>query len=1178
MVALSDYGDWFEMGMAIQRYSLLKDPDQILAILNAYGQYVNFVKAPERGRGELDAKKSALGALIAPERGAGLSDEEIVALYVAAFGPESYIGVTLRNQIPFDLGCFRGGRGANWFLKEVRRQLGLMGIGGHDLAMNMFPGATDDGRSWLLASLMFHSPGMPDIGKCLMDGALDGELAAILGGTRFSNIASLANFNKTFAGQATQGEVVPSAIRMAQYGQVSQKNAPKVKAINGYVAAFNRRLDEMRKGGMAVAEAKEILVHTLTELRECILQDKTKAEPEKVWGAFVGNILAYFAKSHPEMVQRNGEGAIIGLTDTTLWEMLNPTRNQGHLLCDLRLDPEERVLALEEKLEHVLNQLIRDGKEQIVRDLLYAEFCANVEIPKYDMPLRSMTLVGAQICFNEAIDALPGGTAPSSALLTLSKPAPDHPDGFLSPEERAEIDGEISILIEAGSTSADIAWYLTIREMETFLDVQGRVHPVTLRRYHLAGLAYQTDKNGTPTTRIQFLPSEDAYNEIPKVGPFQKTVIRERPVLDAAQKEALRKAINDGDIQGVIEVLVPSEKVAPNPLAEIALRNSRLLLMFPTTLVSNIGSAILTPEIGAAVKDNKVALMIYIHNALFENDPPGTTAATMMEDLYRFLSVQHRADLQAEKGTSEPDWDMVADYMTYVLLREPALYTAYESHYVPSDRDGVRERTGDKVSAVGLDVEDPKMSSKGRFLAPPLIRAVLQLNQFKELGFGIMSDGTISAFSDSHPGPVVDDPQGLSGIVAKNWSRLTGLPIQDAARFGDDAGMPGEGDLTPQNVFPQAVQADDRAEAIDGTRYLLDIDASGELAAGDSSVETLEEAPVSLITSDARDAKVEIVGIADGFIRTRYTMAMVGSVKVDALARSSDHMLSVEKGSIRIVDRTGKFLRDGDGNIITLKSGDRKMVSAGLGEYTLVSTDDEARVYTGHIPQGPEKTIVKTFQTAKAYSAKLNGEKIDYIMPKEAFRGDEKRDLEQVLRIKLGIDARIITFNSEVGFSDIRAGSLRADARQVLLGTVANYENADTETGVEGAILLKAVKLPALPDVSGLRENGMYYNLEMLAAGSVLSAVRVVDKKVDKKDLEQLGVLFSQFTGRAVGASDIYFMMSFDEVKDTDLLPADQRSIQAVVNFIKGLLMNMPAMPVDARAELESRRQALWSA
>jgi len=775
MAALREFKSPDKLGMAIERYCVLKDPETIRLILEAYKAYVLLKqdrtlvgKEKSSRRKALDRVKKELQNNCRLKRIRKVTDESVVSLYVAIFGPYDYIG--LPKDGIFEYLVFRGGRGAKWFLSVLQAMLEKMGVLGKKLIQTMLPGATDDGRSWLFCSLLFKAPGMPDIGKCSMDIAQDKKLKGILGDTRFDNIAKLRQFVSTMQGDGNFGP----AVSLQKY--VLENNKVNVsKAITHFVGLFLRELRKVRNE-MPPKEAREILIHVLNALREGTLQSGKK-EAKKAWRDFARNISKYLRESDSSAVKKHADliADVIGQRDSrgNLRE-----EKSGCLLRGLDIpDIENRQKLLEGELNDALLELEKQGDsgQQALRELLYAAFCANMEIPEFGIPLRSVVLVGAHIYFEGTRESNESGLQLGIDGDTINL-VDRETDRYLS-EKIKELEGYLRAKGQVKSMHSDIAWYLTIKVFEKFLDTQGTVKPATLRRYHLTGVCVKFNKAGD-IEQIQVLGSEDAYNEVPKIGDYYVTFLRERPLLDVDEKHELRKAIEKKDLQKVIEILKPTYGIASNPEAIEAIKKAKVILMFPTTLISNIASALLAPLIGEAVVGNEDALKAYIHNALFENDPPGTTAATMMEELYRLITRQQRHD---EAHKKKPlDWAQIAKVFTYMLLRKPCLFEAYEGNYIPTDEESIRDRVGDALSMLALDSEDPRMSAKGKYLAGPIIRAILQLYQLKNLGLLVTSDGNLRAF----PGVAASDIRPLEDSVATEWDTMEGL--EEPVCFGDD--------------------------------------------------------------------------------------------------------------------------------------------------------------------------------------------------------------------------------------------------------------------------------------------------------------------------------------------------------------------------------------------------------
>ena len=123
----------------IQSYSILKEPEQIKQVLLAKLKSVKNPNAPP-----------------------GLLSDIV---YPAIFDQDSFLR---QQQKPLNIVIFRGGRGASDFT-QILRQLPNVNV-------YIVLGATDDGRSWRIASQDFDATGVPDAGKSLLD--LAGDIAA----------------------------------------------------------------------------------------------------------------------------------------------------------------------------------------------------------------------------------------------------------------------------------------------------------------------------------------------------------------------------------------------------------------------------------------------------------------------------------------------------------------------------------------------------------------------------------------------------------------------------------------------------------------------------------------------------------------------------------------------------------------------------------------------------------------------------------------------------------------------------------------------------------------------------------------------------------------------------------------------------------------------------------------
>ncbi|RKY36266.1 MAG: hypothetical protein DRP72_04295, partial [Candidatus Omnitrophota bacterium] len=98
-----------------------------------------------------------------------LPEETIQTLYNCLFDQDTLLK---NNQEKIHIVIFRGGRGASEYTKLLKSL--------PNVKVSIILGATDDGRSWLIAAHDFDATGVPDCGKSLLDLANDKEVKEFL--------------------------------------------------------------------------------------------------------------------------------------------------------------------------------------------------------------------------------------------------------------------------------------------------------------------------------------------------------------------------------------------------------------------------------------------------------------------------------------------------------------------------------------------------------------------------------------------------------------------------------------------------------------------------------------------------------------------------------------------------------------------------------------------------------------------------------------------------------------------------------------------------------------------------------------------------------------------------------------------------------------------------------------
>ncbi|GEM_PF-2852979 len=187
----------------------------------------------------------------------------------------------------------------------------------------------------------------------------------------------------------------------------------------------------------------------------------------------------------------------------------------------------------------------------------------------------------------------------------------------------------------------------------------------------------------------------------------------------------------------------------PVGLRKIIEEEADIIIFCPSTLDSNIGSAIMVPGVRKAIRNSKAIKLNFV-NSTIEADKVGTTAMSMIRRIFGYLSGQQPFE------TERVDWTETTQYLDYAIgkaMQYPARDSA--KTYIPFDAMEVRTATGGEVRTVTLDLEDPtpKMQEDknyvaGReqfgFYAPSLMtETVLALHGVRQCGYEITFDGRL---------------------------------------------------------------------------------------------------------------------------------------------------------------------------------------------------------------------------------------------------------------------------------------------------------------------------------------------------------------------------------------------------------------------------------------------------
>ncbi|KJJ85127.1 protein belonging to LPPG:FO 2-phospho-L-lactate transferase CofD/UPF0052 [Candidatus Omnitrophus magneticus] len=554
--------------------------------------------------------------------------EKVLDLYKVLFG----------KNIKFEKGkvvVFRGGRGASPFLKLVKKEWPSSEI-------IQVPGATDDGRSWLLLSQMLPVSGMPDTGKCNMDLAKDKDLADILGGSkgRITDIEQLRAlshyaYEKEMWKKGNPINILTQAEKdildsmelfrfIKTYIAQGEKEKNKMEKLLEYVTSFYKEVlivsgsADVKEDSvfikeiqgeydkrLSMEESVNITTQVLVGLKETFFTERAAGAIKKHWEPFIKNFERYIEENFAG--DYSDKKAVIGNIISILKEQFSENDKER----------QAQIFKAAKELQEIIKSL--DSAKNQQNKVLYSLFEANMKIKDYGIPPRSLVLVGAYYNHNKN-------------------------------------------------------WKTAIENIGKIVEVDGKVIPATWERYHLMAM----------TADGQVLFSEDAINEVSKTSEFVFVGLAEKAI-DFKTREALAHAENIIDEKERIKTKIKLLKehcdkveIAPSLEAFNAISDSDLLIIFPTTLVSNVGSALISPEIGRAIMQSK-ALKVWLPNGTIENDPPDTSVATMLDDIVRMIADKQR---YTEKTVDPSERQSI---LNYVIARFPNMYSAYKSNYVDSD-------------------------------------------------------------------------------------------------------------------------------------------------------------------------------------------------------------------------------------------------------------------------------------------------------------------------------------------------------------------------------------------------------------------------------------------------------------------------------------------------------------
>ncbi|MBD3379774.1 MAG: hypothetical protein GF408_04860, partial [Candidatus Omnitrophica bacterium] len=290
-----------------------------------------------------------------------------------------------------------------------------------------------------------------------------------------------------------------------------------------------------------------------------------------------------------------------------------------------------------------------------------------------------------------------------------------------------------------GAKEAASSWQGAVDSFGKFVDASGQVILPTEKRLH--AMAFLED--GT------FLPAENALNELEKNSEYLALIIgahsfvsdlaikviflvvkgrfpreEEKDLIEKLRKQQWKDLHESGatlkilsgksreEIAELIKILerelswehhepaITVQKDAVEAFAE-----ADIIMYGPTDIESNIASAVMYGEISEAVRGNKEAMKLMIANADDNKniEPAGTSASSMLERLYRYLSGQQRFRVREPDFRNRP----VRDYIQYKIGRARGYGRIDDGSHIDFDEENIRKMG---VIPVGMDLE---MSSLG---------------------------------------------------------------------------------------------------------------------------------------------------------------------------------------------------------------------------------------------------------------------------------------------------------------------------------------------------------------------------------------------------------------------------------------------------------------------------------
>ncbi|MDD5583773.1 MAG: ribose 5-phosphate isomerase B, partial [Candidatus Omnitrophica bacterium] len=288
----------------------------------------------------------------------GIDNKELRSLYERLFRFNEQ--KTKHGWDTIKIVMLRGGRGsAGDYIKYLRE------CTGDNINITFIPGAIDDGRSWLLYSLLFGFTGAPDFGKSLLDLARD-DTAKFLLAKRFGSLEEMREASCDIIGVVCRGQ--PEQ-RVREVKTWAQNNPGTLADIQKYVGVFYGELHRLI--------AQEDIVFAREKSAEIIGRQRRDLA-QALW-------VYYASLLKGELRSQKRRFGLTRRLEAQLDELFKSSTEET---------PEDKVKAarrIVDELPGILKGLPDRNQE---RKFLEALVYSNARFPKFGTPLRSTVIVG----------------------------------------------------------------------------------------------------------------------------------------------------------------------------------------------------------------------------------------------------------------------------------------------------------------------------------------------------------------------------------------------------------------------------------------------------------------------------------------------------------------------------------------------------------------------------------------------------------------------------------------------------------------------------------------------------------------------------------------------------------------------------------------------------------------